>query len=242
VTPRAAGAAGPPARLLAQFIPLRLGAPTSVRFALEIDPPTLSAPPPLTGVDVQFPDDLGLATSGLGVAECQPGALEALGVAACPADSKVGSGSASVDVSFGIAVVQEHVTLTLFAGPSPDGYLHLLIAAEGSEPVQARIVIDGVLLPGELQLSVPVVPGLPGAPDVSIKQISATLGGALTYYEPTHGRLIAYRPRGIGLPASCPPQGWRMSATLAFQGGSQSRASDVVRCPRRRAKTTPRGR
>jgi hypothetical protein len=217
----------------ATFTPKRLGAPTTVTFTLNIDPPPEIAPPPLASIRVSYPQDLGFATSGLGLASCQAPALEANGGEACPANSKMGSGSATVEVSFGPSVIQEHVGLELFAGPSPDGYLHLLMLARGSEPVLAKILLTGVLLPGHLQITVPPVPGLPGGPDVAIARMKARLGGPLTYYERVHGRLVAYRPHGISLPDRCPRGGWRLGARLAFLGGAQSRAATAVACPRR---------
>jgi hypothetical protein len=232
---RSSGA--PPASLHAAFAPNRLGAPAAITFILDIDPPTLSAPPPLAGIDFSYPPGLGFATSGLGLAACDPAHLETEGAPACPANSKIGSGRATVQVAFGPDLVAERVALALFTGPSPDGFLHILILATGREPIDARIVMTGVLRPGHLNITVPAVPGLPGGPDVSLAQIQATLGGALTYHETVHGKVISYRPKGIGLPASCPRGGWRVGATLAFTGGGQSHAGDAVRCPphRRRA-------
>jgi len=233
---RAAAGGAPRASLAATFAPERLGAPTTVTFALNIDPPPETAPPPLSQIDFSYPGNLGFATSGLGLAACDPLELQAVGGQACPANSRMGGGTATVEVSFGAELIQEHVVLELFAAPSPDGYVHLAILARGAEPVEARIVITAVLLPGHLQIDVPVVAGLPGAPDVAIKQIRATLGGALTYYEQVHGHLVAYRPRGIGLPDSCPRGGWRLGAALAFQNGEQSQAGAVIACPQRRGR------
>jgi hypothetical protein len=225
---------GPPTQLSAAFLPERLGAPTSIYFTVDIDPPALSVPPPLSAIDVSYPSGLGFATSGLGLASCDPARLQGGGAGACPENSKMGAGTAVVQVVFGTEVVPEPVSLGLFAGPSPDGYLHLLILASGKAPVEARIVMTGVLLPGHLHITVPPVPGLPGAPDVALTQIRATLGGALTYYERVRGKLIAYRPRGIGLPARCPRGGWRLAASLAFSDGGVSHARDVIACPAHR--------
>jgi hypothetical protein len=227
---------GPGVHLAASFSPERLGAATAITFALKIDPPGEAAPPPLSQVDFSYPANLGFATSGLGLASCEPGRLQAEGSVACPADSRMGAGSATVEVPFGPVLVEEHVGLELFAAPSSDGYLHLAILALGSEPVIATVVITGVLLEGHLQINVPVIPGLPDGPDISIKQISATLGGALTYYERVNGRRVAYRPRGIGLPDSCPHGGWRLGAKLSFQDGGRAEAGTAVACPARRSR------
>ena len=191
-------------------------------------------PPPLTQIDFSYPDNLGFATSGLGLAECDPVQLQNLGSQACPPNSKMGGGSATVEVPFGTDLVKERVSLSLFAGPSPDGFVHLLILASGKEPVEARILITAVLLPGRLQVTVPPIVGLPGAPNVSISQIRASLGGPLTYYEHRHGHTVAYRPKGIGLPGTCPHGGWRVGTRLAFGDGQHSQAQTVISCPRPR--------
>jgi hypothetical protein len=236
-TGTAAQASGTPpiAKLAASFTPERLGAPTTVTFALNIDPPRESMPPPLSQIDFSYPGNLGFATSGLGLASCNPEKLQADGGQVCPANSRMGGGSATVEVTFGTEVIDEHVVLELFAAPSPDGFAHLAILARGKEPVEARIVITAVLLAGNLQIDVPAVPGLPGGPDVAIKQIQASLGGPLTYYERVRGHTLAYHPKGIGLPSSCPRGGWHLGAALAFRNGQHSQARDVIACPRRRA-------
>lgn len=231
---QATSGGGPRSVLKAAFSPERLGAATAVSFAVSIDPPAERPPPPLSSIDFGYPPGLGFATSGLGLAACDPGRLEAEGASACPRNAKVGAGSATAEVAFGPDIVQEHVALELFAGPSADGYLHLLILATGREPIEARIVMSGVVLPGHLQISVPAVGGLPGGPDVALSRLQATIGGPLTYYEHVGHRTIAYRPPGIGLPARCPPGGWRLAAALAFFGGLRSSAHTVVGCPRRR--------
>jgi hypothetical protein len=232
---RAAPAAvGPPASLTAAFRPERLGAPTTVSFGIRIDPPAQSEAAALSELEVGYPLDLGLATSGLGVQACDPTALEAVGTRACPADSKMGQGSALLEVPFGPTLVRERFALGIYAAPSTDGYLHLAILAHGAEPVLARVVLPAVLLPGRLKVTVPPIASLPGAPFATLISMRATLGGALTYYERVHRRTIAYRPRGIGLPDRCPRGGWRLAASFVFVDGQRSRAATAIPCPHER--------
>jgi hypothetical protein len=227
-------AAAPLTSMAAAFTPDRLGAATTITIQIRIDPKANSMPLAVSSVQLGFPSNLGLATSGLGLASCDPDELALADAKPCPANSRMGSGSATVAVSFGPNVVYEHVTLGLFAAPSTDGFLHLSILAIGTEPVSARIVMSAILLPGRLRITVPEVPSLPGAPDVALVAIRATLGGALTYYERRGGRKIAYRPQGIGLPDSCPRGGWRLAAALVFMDGEHSRAGTTISCPPRR--------
>jgi hypothetical protein len=229
--PHVAAEAGPPVALTAAFSPKRLGAATAISFAIAIEPSAQAVPAPLAEMQVSYPANLGLVTSGLGLSTCEPLILEKQGVQACPPNSKMGQGNALVEVPFGPRILREHVALSIYASPSNDGYLHLAILADGSEPVIARIVLAAVLLPGRMNISVPAVVTLPGAPYATLVQMQATIGGALTYYERVHGRTVAYRPKGIGLPDACPSGGWKLGASLGFIDGQRSRARTVIPCP-----------
>jgi len=221
------------ARISARFTPERLGAATTVSFGFRIAA-VGDAPSALRGIELAYPADLGFATSGLGLAACAPEALESVGPEVCPADSQMGDGSALVEIPIGPELVRETVSLSLFAGPSPDGYLHMLVYASGMTPVIADVVLSGVLLPGRIDIVVPPIPSLPEAPYVAVTQMQLTLGGNLTYYEQVGARRLAYRPSGVGLPRSCPRGGFPFAATFAFMDGTHSRARTAVACPHRR--------
>jgi hypothetical protein len=221
------------ATISARFNPYRLGAASAVGLGFDIRASGGGVPSPLTGVELRFPINLGLATSGLGVASCEVSVLEATGPAGCPANSKMGSGSAQVRFQIGPEIFTESATLGLVAGPSQDGFIRLLVSATGETPVAARIVMSTLLLPGRLKLTVPLVPSLPEGPFVSVVHVQAILGGKLTYYEQVHGRALAYRPRGIGLPRTCPRSGFKFAATFSFRDGSHAFAQIAIRCPRR---------
>jgi hypothetical protein len=223
---------GPHTALSVGFQPLRLGAPTTISFAVRISAGLGQAPLPVTRVEVSYPSDLGLGTAQLGIESCSPTALAREGRQACPADSKMGQGRALIEVPFGPEIVREQLKLGIYAAPSSDGYVHLAVVAEGSKPVLARIVLAGVLLPGRMRITIPPIVTLPGAPYASLISLQASLGGALTYYERVRGHTISYHPRGIGLPESCPRGGWRLVGDFTFVGGSKSRAGSVIRCPR----------
>jgi hypothetical protein len=223
------------ATMSAAFAPERLGAATTVSFSFQLTGPD-SASELLTGVDLRYPANFGLATSGLGVASCAAAELEAHGPSVCPPDSRMGYGSALVEIPIGPEVVRETAHLALLAGPSQDGYLHLLLSATGETPVAARIVLSTLLLPGRLQIAVPPIPSLPEAPYVSLVRMHLTLGGHLTYYERVHGRNVAYHPAGVGLPRSCPRGGFPFAATFAFLDGGQAQARTAVACPGHRAR------
>jgi len=220
------------ATLDVKFSPERLGAPTAISFGFEIKAVGGGLPSALSGIDFHYPSDFGLGTSGLGVAACSPATLSERGPKACPRNSIMGAGSAIARFQVSPEISEETANLALVAGPSRGGYIDLLISATGISPIAARVVMAGLLLPGRLRFSVPLVPGVPEGPDVAVVRVKATIGGNLTYYESRHNKRVAYHPTGVLLPRHCPHGGFRFNATFSFVDGTQAQASTVVRCLR----------
>jgi hypothetical protein len=216
----------------ADFSPLRLGSPTALSLGFDVRTPDGSLPSALTGIVFHYPADLGIGTSGLGLATCTQAKLSMNGPKACPPNSIMGRGSALAEFQISPEISEETAAIALVAGPAQNGYLKLLISASGDYPVAARIVMSTLLLPGELQIDVPLVPGLPEGPDVAVVRVNVTIGGNLVYYERAHGKKVAYRPRGILLPKHCPAGGFRFRASFAFLDGTRSQAQTAVKCPR----------
>jgi hypothetical protein len=216
----------------AGFSPERLGSPTSLSLGFDVWTADGSLPSALTGISFHYPADLGIGMSGLGLASCAPSKLSLDGPKACPPNSIMGSGSALAEFQVSPEISEETAQIALVAGPSQNGYLKLLITASGSYPVAARIVMSTLLLPGQLQINVPLVPGIPEGPDVAVVRVHVTIGGNLTYYERSHGKRVAYHPQGILLPKRCPAGGFRFHADFSFLDGTQSQAQTVVKCPR----------
>jgi hypothetical protein len=233
--------AAPSARLHIAFIPERLGQSTTLEFGAQIAVPAGGVPPPLTELDVRYPGDLGVAVGGLGLATCSKKRLEALGPEGCPANSRMGEGSALAEIPIGPVIVQETAQVAILRGPEQEGHLALLFYATGTTPVFAQIAFPGLLLPApapygaSIHIDVPLVPSLPGGPDVAVVRLHATLGPlGLTYYERVRGRLVAYKPQGILLPKKCPHGGFAFGASFAFLDGSHANANASVQCPAKR--------
>lgn len=226
----------------AGFSPYTLDAPTAVTLAFRIAAIGGGLPSPVTNVQFHYPRSLGLVRSELGLAHCEPSRLRLKGPKACPANSIMGRGEALAELQVGPEIPEEHAKVALVAGPSPDGYLHLLLSATGGYPVTARVVMPTLLLPGKLNIAVPLVHGLPEGPDVALASVRLTIGGRLTYYVRRHGRRVAYHPKGIFLPKRCPRGGFRFGATFHFLDGTAARAQTTVKCPRARALTRARPR
>ena len=224
----------------ARLTPDRLGASTTIELKVGVQGGDGAVPPPLRSVALRYPEDLGIALSGLGLETCTASALETSGPAACPPNSVMGHGSALGEIPFGPEVIRERASVTVVRAEDEDGHIALLFDAQGISPVVANIVFPGELLParrpygGEISLSVPLVPSLPEAPDVAVVALEATIGPeGLTYYEQSHGASVPYTPKGILLPDHCPRGGFPFAAALSFEGGQLSRASTHVRCPAR---------
>lgn len=217
----------------AAFAPKQLGATTAVTLGFRVTAGAGRVPSPLIGVDFHYPADLGLARSELGVASCAIAPLEADGPAVCPPNSIMGSGSARVAIPVGGDVQAETANIALLAGPPQENFVRLLVAITGKSPVIARVVMSSLLLDGHLQLTAPLVESLPEGPNVSFVSLSVTLGGNLTYFEHRRGKVVAYRPKGVALPPTCPRGGFHFSGRFSFEDGTQAYARTTVACPRR---------
>jgi hypothetical protein len=228
----------PEVRLSAALTPERLGKGTTVHFGFTVTtaPGTSS---PLTDIELLYPNNLGLATSGLGLETCTTGILEAYGPEGCPSQSQMGYGSALVVVPFGPEVIHEPAQTRVFMARLRQGHLGLVFYAWGERPVDAWIVFGGQVLPapqpygGDLAATIPLVPTLPGAPYAAVVRFSTTIGPEhLTYFEHSRGRFLPYHPRGIILPRTCPAGGFHFGARLTFHNGAHAAAATVVPCPR----------
>jgi hypothetical protein len=240
MTPVGAVAATETATLHASFSPNRLGTPTTITFSFHLATTEGSAPPPLTHMDLRMPAGMNYTTTTLGLALCKPAALLANGLRGCPANSRLGYGSARVEVPFGIGGGTEIPEIQAVAGPSSTGNLTVLFYAHGLYPVDAQLAFSGEVLPdsgrygSQLSATIPLVASVPGGPDVSIVNVTTTIGPShLTYYRHSHGRLVPFHPRGVSVPEHCPRGGFPFAASFTFQDSSTTSALTTVPCPRR---------
>jgi hypothetical protein len=234
----AASASVERATLHASFNPNRLGVPTTITFGFHIGTSEGVAPPPMAGLDLQMPAGMNYTTTTLGLATCQPHALLASGLAGCPANSRLGYGTALVEVPFGTGAGHEIPELQAVMGPSATGNLVVLFYANGLFPVSAQLTFHGEVLPdngaygSQLSTQVPLVTSVPGGPDVSIVNVETTIGPQhLTYYRHLRGRKVAFKPRGVSVPEHCPRHGFPFAAHFTFVDGSEATATTAVPCP-----------
>ncbi len=243
--------AGQTARLEVSFSPERLGEPTTIFFGFRISN-ALGSPAPLTNVGVLLPSEMGIAASGLGLENCVPSRLEERGPEGCPSNARMGRGIATAQVPVGGETVYESAQIELFSAPVVHGRLTLLVYADAVSPVSAQLVFPATVLPasgpyGEnIDTNIPLVPSLPGGPDVAVTNFHASLGTSpgprhFVYYRSVHGKRVSYSPRGLILPTSCPRGGFPFKAEFSFQDQANETALTTVPCPRR-ARPLPRNR
>ncbi|MGA9313839.1 MAG: hypothetical protein WBV77_04320 [Solirubrobacteraceae bacterium] len=239
----AAAQASTTATLSAAFTPEKLGDRTTLHFGFSFSAPPGQVPPPLTQIELRYPNNLGIALSGLGLASCAPATLDELGPSGCPPNSIMGRGEAFTGIVLGVTPIRENAPIAIVRAPDQEGHLSVLFYSEGSTPVDTHIEFPGILLPanspfgGVVSIGIPLVPTLPGAPYISVIHLHATLGPVgVTYYEHVGGVTLAYTPKGILLPSSCPRGGFPFAATFSFLDGSEAKAGTAIPCPDPRKK------
>ncbi|MGA2163649.1 MAG: hypothetical protein ABSH36_04195 [Solirubrobacteraceae bacterium] len=234
----AAAKASEKATLHTAFSPDRLGASTTLSFSFDITTTEGLAPPPLNSIDLHMPAGMNYAETTLGLAICQPETLAKEGLAGCPINSRLGFGSAYVEVPFGNGSGTELPEIQAVMGPSSNGNIVVLFYANGKTPVSAQLVFKGEVQPAgapfgsQLQTLVPPIPSVPGGNNVAILSVKASIGPeGITYEKHVHGKLVHFKPLGIGVPEHCPRGGFPFSASFTFEDGSSTSTSTKIPCP-----------
>jgi hypothetical protein len=228
------------ATLHAGFSPNRLGVSTTIGFSFNLQASGGGIPAPLSAISLRLPPGINYLSTTLGLAICQPAVLQARGPSGCPPNSLLGSGSALVEVPFGVGGGKEIPEIQAVMGPPANENIVVLFYANGLAPILAQLVMQAELIagtdttPGRLDTQVPLIASVPAGPPVSILSVKASIGPAgLTYYETRHGHRVAFHPRGVSVPKHCPRGGFRFSASFTFTDASSTNAAYSVPCPRR---------
>jgi hypothetical protein len=238
--------------LTASFDPNRLGASTTILLGFRIASDSPLDQLPLIDVSLQLPREIGIATSELGLENCVVAKLEALGPKGCPVNSLMGRGIATAEIPIAGELIGESAEVELFSAPVRQDRLALLVYVNAESPVFAQLVFPATIIPartpfGEIiDTSVPLVPSVPGAPDVAVTRFRMALGstksgdGRFRYRRRSHGRLVYYAPRGLLLPPVCPRGGFPFQAHFVFADQSTATARTSVPCPPRTRGGQPR--
>jgi hypothetical protein len=235
------------AYLHASFQPSRLGGRSTLQFEFSFSAPPGEVPPPLVEMQLRYPRHINFYIAGLGLEECPQATLEAHGPRACPRNSVMGYGVVRTGIVLGGTPVLESSPITILRAPEREGDLALFFYAEGTHPVEADVLFSGLLLSanepfgGKVQIGVPLVETLPGAPYVSVLHLHATIGPEhLTYFHNVDGVSLAFKPKGILLPRTCPPHAFPFAASFAFSNETRAVAHTTVQCPRGHGASGPR--
>jgi hypothetical protein len=225
------------AKLAVAFKPYRLGQDTNITATFEVWTTNGQLPAPPTDFELRFPTSLVFATSGLGLATCQPAALEARGIEGCSPNAQIGVGSAQAEVPLGPEPVKEETKVTILKGPPQGEHVGILIYSDGQTPVSTENLFQGELRENDsygtlLETELPLIPSVPGAGDAVITRIEVTLGpSGLTYYKHERGKIVGYHPRGFQVPEVCPSGGFRFGLSMQFADGEIVPGTDTIPCP-----------
>jgi hypothetical protein len=183
---------------------------------------------------------MGIATTTLGQANCEPAQLFSRGLTGCSANARIGGGTATAIVPVGGQLVRERASLSVLMGPSLEDQLEVLFYVEALSPVFAQLVFPSVVEEDappygeQLDTTVPLVQTWPDGPDLALETFASTIGPqGLTYHRKVGATTVAYRPRGIRLPIVCPAGGFLFGALLSFQDGTHTTGTYRVPCPSR---------
>ncbi len=226
-------------KLKVAFDPDRAGTRTTIIFGLSVSSPDGRLPSPVTSLDLRLPAHMGIATTTLGQANCEPQNLIEYGLAGCSANARIGFGDALAIVPFGAHGIREKASINALMGPPAGEQIKVLFYAEGLTPVFAQAVFSGLVLAdtspfGErIDTTVPLVHSWPEGPNVSLVSFKSTIGPLhLTYHKQVNGRTVSYHPHGVSVPKHCPHGGYPFAADLTFEDGTATTAGARVPCPR----------
>ncbi len=226
------------AKLAIGFAPYRLGVNSAFTFAVQLGSTTGGVPSPATSIGLRMPAGMGLSTSQLGLSVCQPEALRAGGVAGCPPEAVMGRGSALAVEAMGSEQIEIPTAVTVVMGPSVHEQTRLYFYAEAQSVVITELLFAGYLtgmtkpLGTLVDANTPPTVGVPGTPPAALIKLAVTLAPrGLMYVKRVHGRTVRYHPKGLAVPAVCPPGGFPFGVKLGFADGTSTEATTRVACP-----------
>jgi hypothetical protein len=207
---------------------LGTGAGVQAVFTINGTESTGGVPSQLRKVVVDLPT--GTKINPKGFSKCDASTLEASGPEGCPKASVASPiGNARVEAPIGGTTVG--VTGTLQAFLSPNGGLNFY--ANSSAPISAQIISVGTFVtqePGygpKLEVLVPAIPTVPGAPNASIININVKVGAGLK-----KGKKVVYYGT---LPSKCSKSaGLKWKTELTFESGETATAFAKTVCPKKK--------
>ncbi len=220
----------------------RPGGPGSLSVDLSVTSSLGGIPSPLTELIVDVPPG---ATYNFVTTPVCPLALiqAATSVApACPSGSRIGQGTAQVQAALGTSQLDETAVIDIYlVSRSPIRYEGW---ANGTSPVEETLTFSGTLTPTtapyaqKIDVSIPPIPTVPGAPNGSIVALQFTVGGTHTVTTTKtvkrNGKSVRESVKtSVGLfdlPRKCPPS-LPDATSASFADGSMVSVSGSLACP-----------
>ena len=158
----------------------------------------------------------------------------------------MGQGTAIGEVPFPNETIQESAETFIFMRPFENGQISLALYVEAHSPLAQQLAFPATIVPAPspyaaaISINLPIVRVLPEFPPVSITSFQSTIGPeGITYYHHTRHKYLAYQPKGIYTPRTCPimfgvvPQrfGFPFAAQFTFSDNTQRTVLTRVRCP-----------
>jgi hypothetical protein len=194
------------------------------------------SPPPIIGVNFYLPKGTVLHPSGFPT--CSEEIIKQFGPIKCPKGSQAGPiGAALGYVTLGGERVEEVTEIFSFYKPGggfvffTDG--HTPVSLEILSPGKYKNFVGGGGFGPELEVKVPEVASVPGAPFASVKTIKVKAGSAYK----SHGKTIYYGR--VPKKGQCPKAGFLVKTEVIFaENGEESRPVAVpaeyrAPCPRK---------
>ncbi|MGN6371504.1 MAG: hypothetical protein ACTHM1_00715 [Solirubrobacteraceae bacterium] len=224
-------------KLKVAFEPDKPGARTTISLGLHISGPNGAPPSALRSVELRMPENMGLATTTLGQADCYPRPLLENGLRGCSENARLGFGGAVAVVPLRHQPIYARASLTALMGPPVTNHIQILFYAETLTPVAAQFVFPGLLeedvrpFGDRLDTTIPLVQPWPEGPYIALTSFRSTIGPLhLTYHRQVNGKWFAYKPHGLLIPKHCPTGGYPFAAILTFQNGSTTQVLTRVPC------------
>jgi hypothetical protein len=178
------------------------------------------SPLPLTKLVLHLPSGVGGSSAGFPV--CEVATIEQFGPIKCPAGSSTGpTTTVTAYVAFGGERVEENAEVYGFYGPNET----VTFFIDGHTPVSLEVLATGVIHADSapygrlLELTLPLVESVPGAPYVSIKTLALDYGGS-------HGEGFG-APAAVTIPRECPTGVFDWGMEVGFSDGADVAGSEA---------------
>jgi hypothetical protein len=237
------------AKLTVGFSPYRLGVNSAFTFAIKVGSTTGTVPSAATSFVLRLPAGMGLASAQLGLSVCRDEALRAGGVADCPLEAVMGSGKAMLFDAAGSEELEVPASVTVLMAPAQNEQTRLFFYTESQADVIAELIFEGYMTGVAkpfgtlLGLAIPPTVLVPGTPPAALTSMAVTLAPhGLMYAKRINGHMVRYHPKGMAVPAVCPPGGFPFAVKLGFADGTSTEAITRLACPKSAGQRRARGR